>query len=318
MYAYAEFYLINNYMKINNSDIHRKERDLIMFRKNKMNKKHDETLPDCFSRTYGVEIFTENEPNIPADELLSKLRSRCGNVELMADKDSLILFAFKDHIVQYSDGEALAQIAVMITDKKVDMDKLEMSFHQSWGWKDARATVQKTTYTILVTYMMSSGLDYAIRLELFQKTLYSILEVTPCLAINWHLTQQIVRPEKYLDNVPEDECYDLIFGALNVRLFNIEGEDKETLMDTLGLGALGLPDLQCHFKNLDVNSVANILYTYGDYIFKNGDVINDGETIQGLTVDDKWKCQHEISLLEPKRVVIDINPGQKFSAGNRR
>ncbi|MBK1810712.1 DUF4261 domain-containing protein [Clostridium sp. YIM B02505] len=288
-----------------------------MFWKNKKNKKGEETLPDCFARTYGVEIFTENEPQIPVDGLLSKLRSRCGNVKLVVNKDKSILFTFEDHIVQYSNGQVPSQIAIMIIDKKVDMEKLEMSFYQSWGWKNARATAEKAEYTILVTDMMSSGLDYTIRLELFQKTLYSLLETVPCLAINWHLTQQIIDPEKYLDNIPESEDYNLLFGALNVRLFNIEGTENETLMDTIGLGALGLPDLQCHFKNIDVNKIANILYTYGDYIFKNGDVINDGETIEGLTVNDKWRCQHEISLLEPKRIVIDINPGEEFSAGNR-
>ncbi|GKU25211.1 DUF4261 domain-containing protein [Clostridium folliculivorans] len=288
-----------------------------MFWKTKKNKKDEDTLPDCFARTYGVEIFTEKEPQIPVDEILRKLRWRCGNVELVANEDKLILFTFKDHVVQYSDGQGPAQIAVMITDKKIDMENLEMSFYQSWGWKDARSAVQKTAYTILVTDMMASGLDYTIRLELFQKTLYSLLEVVPCLAINWHLTQQIIDPENYKENAPENEDYNLMFGALNVRLFNIEGTENETLMDTIGLGALGLPDLQCHFKNIDVNKIANILYTYGDYIFKNGDVINDGETIEGLTVNDKWRCQHEISLLEPKRVVIDINPGEEFSAGNR-
>lgn len=288
-----------------------------MFWKTKKSKKDEETLPDCFARTYGVEVFVENKPQIPVDELLSKLRRRCGNVELVANEDKLILFTFKDHVVQYSDGQGPAQIAIMITDKKIDMEKLEMSFYQSWGWKSARSAVQKTAYTILVTDMMAAGLDYTIRLELFQKTLYSLLEVEPCLAINWHLTQQIIDPEKYKDNVPESEDYNLLFGALNVRLFNIEGTENETLMDTMGLGALGLPDLQCHFKDIDVNKIANILYTYGDYIFKNGDVINDGETIEGLTVNDKWRCQHEISLLEPKRIVIDINPGEEFSAGNR-
>jgi hypothetical protein len=249
---------------------------------------------------------------------LIKLRSRCGDVELLTNNDNLILFAFKDHMVQYSDGQAPAQLTVMMTDKRIDMEKLEMSFYQSWGWSDAREIVDKTMYTILVTDMMASSLDYNVRLALFQKSLYSILEVTPCLAINWHLTQQIVEPHHYLENNPDNENYDLLIGALNVRLFNIEGSENEILMDTLGLSALGLPDLQCHFKNLDPNGIANVLHTYGLYIFQNGDVINDGETIQGLTVNDKWKCQHEISLLEPKRVVIDINPDVKFAAGNRK
>jgi hypothetical protein len=289
-----------------------------MFWKNKNNKENEDILPDCFARTYGIELFIDKEPCIPNEVLLNKLRSRCGEVHLVSDKPELLLFVFKDYMVKYADGQAPAQLAIMITDKKVDMEKLEMSFYQSWGWKDARSSVDKTVYTMLVTDMMSSSLDYQTRLTLFQKALFSILEIVPCLAINWHLSEQIVKPEHYLDNNPDNSNYNLLLGAVNVRLFNIQGSDDETLMDTLGLGALGLPDLQCHFKNLDVNGIANILYSYGEYIFKNGDVIKDGETIQGLSGDDKWTCQHEISLLEPKRVVIDINPGEKFSVGNRK
>lgn len=289
-----------------------------MFGKTKKNKKTEDFLPDCFARTYGVELFIDREPCIPTEELLNKLRGRCGDVQLISDKPELLLFFFKDYMVQYLDGQAPAQLAVMITDKKIEMERLEMSFYQSWGWRDAKNTIERTSYTILVTDMMSSSLDYKTRLTLFQKALFSILEVIPCLAINWHISQQIVKPENYLENHPENTNYNLLLGALNVRLFNIEGTDNETLMDTLGLGALGLPDLQCHFKNLDVNSIANILYSYGEYVFKNGDVIKDGETIQGISVEDKWKCQHEISLVEPKRVVIDINPGEKFFVGNRK
>lgn len=288
-----------------------------MIGKMKKSKKEEEAVPDCFARTYGVELFIDKEPEILTEELLNRLRSRCGDVELMTSRNNVILFAFKEYMVQYSDGQAPAQIAVMKTDKKVDMEKLEMSFYQSWGWQDAKKAVERAGYTILVTDMMASALDYETRLELFQKALYSIVEIIPCIAINWHLTQQIVNPEEYLSNNPEDEDYDMLMGAMNVRLFNIEGSDNEFLMDTVGLGALGLPDLQCHFKNLDVNGIADILYTYGDYIFQNGDIIIDGETIQGLSAADRWKCQHEISLVEPKRVVVDINPGGKYCAGNR-
>jgi len=33
--------------------------------------------------------------------------------------------------------------------------------------------------------------------------------------------------------------------------------------------------------------------------------------------EQRWKCQREVSLLSPKREVIDINPGPEFAAGNR-
>ncbi|HEY5525726.1 MAG TPA: DUF4261 domain-containing protein, partial [Clostridium sp.] len=107
------------------------------------------------------------------------------------------------------------------------------------------------------------------------------------------------------------------FGILNVRLFNIKGKKNEYIMDTLGLSAVGLCDLQCHFKNLNPDEVSNILYAYGYYIFDNPDALDDMETIEGISKNDKWKCQHEVALIAPERVVLDINPGKEFSSESR-
>jgi len=110
------------------------------------------------------------------------------------------------------------------------------------------------------------------------------------------------------------------FSPVNVRLFNIEGIDDESepLMDTMGLAAFDLPDLQYHFKDLDPDAVARILHVYGDYIFKNGDIIEGDHTIREISPDDKWVCRHEISLVEPNRILLDINPGRKFAGGSRK
>ena len=48
-------------------------------------------------------------------------------------------------------------------------------------------------------------------------------------------------------------------GFLNVRVFKVGDNPGEMLMDTLGLAAIGLPDLQCHFRDLDLNEVADLL-----------------------------------------------------------
>jgi hypothetical protein len=180
--------------------------------------------------------------------------------------------------------------------------------------------VQRCTTSILVSDFMTRSLEYKTRLGLFQKVLTSVLDVIPCQAIHWQSSQQIIEPLTYLTAVASENYPDLQAGALNVRLFRIINEESQgdTLMDTIGLAALGLPDLQCHFRNLDVQAVAGILYNTGLYIFENGDVIEDGHTVAGINPNDKWLCQHEDSLLEPERVVLDVNPGYPFAAGNRR
>jgi hypothetical protein len=115
----------------------------------------------------------------------------------------------------------------------------------------------------------------------------------------------------------EEEGNPLV-GAVNLRMFNIQGGpsgEGEIVMDTLGLEVFGLPDLQCHYNGLPPNAVASHLYNLAGYLFDHGDVIEDGHTVQGLEVDQIWKCQHEESLLDPKRVVLDVCPHTPHSAG---
>jgi hypothetical protein len=88
-------------------------------------------------------------------------------------------------------------------------------------------------------------------------------------------------------------------------------------MDTLGLGALGLPDLQCRFCLLEPRAVARALYNTAWYLFTEGDVIQDGHTVEGGAPGSRWRCRHEDSLVGPERVVLDLNPGPPYAAGNR-
>ncbi|MBD0380983.1 DUF4261 domain-containing protein [Paenibacillus sedimenti] len=273
-------------------------------------------LDNVFARTYGVELLFEDYPLVSADRILDSLRFYCGNVELATNKENVLLFFFKDYLISFSEGDMPAQIAIMLSSEQLeDMSRLESSFVQSWRWRDVRSTVLKCRYTVLITDFMASGLEYQKRMELFQKALYAIVESCSCKAIHFRVSEQFIEPNDYLSNQPNQPNYDIMIGLMNVRLFNIENTFSETVMDTLGLSALGLPDLQVHFNDLDVNEVANLLYTYGDYIFLNGDVIEDGNTIQGIE-GKKWSCRHEVSLIHPKRVVLDIHAGD-FAAGKR-
>jgi hypothetical protein len=90
------------------------------------------------------------------------------------------------------------------------------------------------------------------------------------------------------------------------------------IMDTLGLAALGLPDLQCHFRTLVPGEVAAVLHNTAYYLFEHGDVIDDGHTVAGIEPESRWTCQHEKSLLKPSRIVLDLNPGPPFAAGGRK
>src|SRR5262249_58554930 len=91
----------------------------------------------------------------------------------------------------------------------------------------------------------------------------------------------------------------------------------DMLMDTRGLADVGLHDLQCHFRDLDPTAVARVLFNTAVYIFANGPVIESGQTVAGIEPDSRWRCQFENALLEPKREILDLNPGKPYAAGNR-
>jgi hypothetical protein len=39
--------------------------------------------------------------------------------------------------------------------------------------------------------------------------------------------------------------------------------------------------------------------------------------VAGIQPGSKWRCQFENSLLEPKRELLDLNPGEPYAAGKR-
>jgi hypothetical protein len=89
------------------------------------------------------------------------------------------------------------------------------------------------------------------------------------------------------------------------------------VMDTLGLHVFGLPDVQCHFRNREPSEIATMLFSTAAYLFRSGDVIADGNTISGPQGQERLVCFREPALLEPRRLVIDVDLGDPYAAGRR-
>ena len=102
-----------------------------------------------------------------------------------------------------------------------------------------------------------------------------------------------------------------------MRLFTVAGDAEALVMDTLGLHSFGLLDVQCHFRGKDPAEIGALLYSTAGYIFDAGDVIADGNTISGLEWDERYTCRREPALLQPDRLVIDVDLGDPFAAGQR-
>ncbi len=280
-----------------------------------------ENAPGGFAQTYGVELLCETPPTPWLQELLGAIQGHCPAAEPLdkSGKGSVLAFVHPDHPVVLKGGTVHAQTCLFPTGKPFQVtDALSGDLGQSWGFPEAREVVGRCRHSVLVTDLMSSPLDYKERIGLFQGVLAGVLEVVPALAVHWRPTGQFIDPRRYLEAYREGGSSRFLAGSLNVRFYNISNSPGDMMMDTLGLAALGLPDLQCHFRDLEPGRVASLLSNTSYYIFDRGDVIEDGHTVEGLPDGSRWQCQHEVSLLQPPRVVLDLDPGPPHAAGGRR
>lgn len=256
-----------------------------------------------------VKLFFIDEPEINDQKINDALKKRFKNIgfpELGASPENSRQYFFKDYEVEFKEGKIPVQGTIYIPDAKgISLDKLEKTFHQSWNWREAESVVKQCNFEVLLTDLMSRALNYKLRLEYFQKFVASVVEAMNPKAIWISNGEKIMNKEEYLDKFSTND-YQNLSGFMNVRLFNVQESNGEIIMDTLGLNSLGLPDFEIKFNNYNPSAIAGLLFNYGSYIYDNGVVIKNGNTIQGVEENQNWKCYFRESLIEPKRIVIEI------------
>lgn len=258
---------------------------------------------NSFAETLGVEVYTDDIEYISIEKLKSTLEKYCGTVTIKEQSMEVIIIYFHDYKLE--DDEIL-KVGLSVRNAIPNMEKLEKAFNQSWIYPVAKSKVRRSNTTLTIGEINGSNMEYFKRLYVFQRTVYSIVRNISSIAIYWPLTQQIIDGEFYFNNKPESKYYDILMGAFNIRLFKVCGSENELLVDTLGLGALGLVDMQCRFKNIEPQVVSNVLCSYAYYMYENGNIMNDGDIIRGITPGNRWICNRSVSVLEPKRVVLNI------------
>ncbi|HOV26384.1 MAG TPA: DUF4261 domain-containing protein [Pseudobacteroides sp.] len=92
----------------------------------------------------------------------------------------------------------------------------------------------------------------------------------------------------------------------NVRLFNLPDNNDWMLMDTVGMLQLDTSDHEAIFdkNSYDLNEVGNFLRNASNYVFQNGPVIKDGDTMDGPG-GIRWQgATFEEGVSSPPREVI--------------
>jgi hypothetical protein len=261
-----------------------------------------------------VQLHFRSEPVLDIDQLKLKVEAYLGETVDTSGEDGNWLILHTNHRAEYEEGNLPAQTTILKTKVPNPPDR-EIIIQQSWSCSDAAERLEDCTHALLVTEMMARALPPVERVEIFHGVLRAVTELTSPTAMIFSHAQQVVAPEDYLEACDQPPM--LRPGPLNVRFFNISGSDDEMVMDTRGLDELGLPDLQCHFRDLDPEQVHQVVFNTAYYIFENGPVIESGQTVPGARSGSRWSCQYVDSLLKPQRVVLDLNPGKRNAGGNR-
>ena len=278
------------------------QKDQKVFRQNLDEKGSFQTLFQIYL------LFTEKGTRPDGKKIQKALLSKFEKVDIVANvKDSLSTFAIWKYIVEYKDKQRLPAQVLMSDFENFDGNNIDlMQRSQLWDCPEKDEILANCKYKIMLSDFMASGLPYKERCAMLTEWLETTLELFP-------------DREQVLNNPWAAPTRFLHFG-MNIRFFNIQNTN-DMMVDTLGLYAIGLPDIQYHFHDLDPNAVVNHAYNATAYIFDTDASIKDGETIDGISEQGidrsiQWKCQYERSLIQPDREVMDICPGQ-YAAGAR-
>jgi hypothetical protein len=183
---------------------------------------------------------------------------------------------------------------------------------QTWDWTEAEQAILDTKAVLEISDSSADVVARRNRLQLFHNVVLAVMDLVEPVAIHWLPSQRIVNPKRYKEDLGQGGL--LFSSALNVRMFKVE-QSEERIMDTMGLTGLGCPDLQCYFANVDPAKIGLYLYQLSEYVFERGDVFRDGDTVEGLQPNEKWRCRKEASYVPPTRRVVNIIPGEYTPSG---
>jgi hypothetical protein len=228
------------------------------------------------------------------------------------------LFAFPGYAFVDGAGKSQTpQLLVAPSPTALPYAELRPALQQSRDWPEALPLLPQHHATLLIADFLAQWPSHLQRLGLFHKVVMAVLDQVSALALHWQPSQRLVDPAVYI--AKQRQGHDPIFPAIHLRHFQIEDPTiKETVVDTCGLAALGLPDLQCHFTELDADAVGRVLYQTARVIFAQGDVLQTGDTLRGLTAEQHWRCQRGMALVGPAREVIDVQPEPPYAPQKRK
>ena len=268
--------------------------------------RQDVSPESVYVGTYPMWLLFREKSERPSTEiLLEKLKVKFGHVDVLTERCA----AYKDDLR----GTSKLMIGYCEPAKKQFGD--DVARWQFWNCPNGVELLDSCSWQVMIGDFMAGGLPILERANILSDWLEIVLELFPtCVAIFPKASAKLLTAEKARDNQFSGSQRFFHFGV-NARLFTIQDTD-EMVVDTLGMHALGLTDIQYHFRDLDPNDVVTHAYNMAIYQFENDEPIESGHTIIGIEPDSKWKCRYEHSIFQPNRNVLDVAAGE-FAVGDR-
>ena len=266
------------------------------------------------SPAYPIEFLFRSAPRIGLESLAKALSARLGPVRRAAEtRAGAVQFMPHDPVYARTGNEKPA--LELSGSEHSDHSRLQGALSQSFDVENGATRLEACRASVVMTAIAAPGTAERDHRVMIAAGLMAVLDCLEAELIFWPMSGQVLDPEKVRAKLSEPvQRANPTYGFVNVRLFNVE-DGGTHIMDTLGLAALGLPDLQVHFRGLEKAEVADLLYSVAAYLMENGNVIDNGHTVPGLLPGESWTCTHAMALVGPDRLVLDIDPGAAFSAG---
>lgn len=210
-------------------------------------------------------------------QLYTELSDKKINLDQIQEKDGNIVFDI--------DNE-LAFISFMPT--PIPWSDLEGPCSTAWYWPEAKDMMKKHEAHIVLSIMSDnpekSVLDRVITLT---RLTASVAKATNALGIYWGSGTLVQSPEYFIN-----ECIELDPNYLPLDLwidFRVEQQpgDKYNIITT-GMDAFGHMEIEIINSSQPPFDSFEFAFNVGNYLLKNGPVINDGDTIGG---DENQKIQ---------------------------
>lgn len=278
-----------------------------------------------FQQHYMMYLLFEEAPELPsADAVKEALLKRFPDgVDIAESVENCSSFKLSGHTVEDEEGAVETAQLLLGTPTAFDGSEVDaLARSQQWECPESEKIFAKAKYKLLFSDHTASDLPYSERCELLTLWSETVVELFPgCIGVWFAASGKLLTPTQIKENSYEDGERFLL-GGLNIRYFAVDGT-RDYLVDTVGLYAVGLPDVQYFFNTLDPDDVVNHAFSVAAYQFNEDAPIEDGETVDGFSAKNpekgnnpeiQWTCKYGESLLQPKRDVLSVEPG-RFAAG---